>query len=102
MLHALGRDLLLRRSSVAGATFMNEFAPHAMQAPPLMRHTHQKFTGNDYRIHGVCTWYTLLVHKKTKPCLLLHMVSEFGFVDGDSPSAGNSFEVLCHPLYLSF
>ncbi len=29
-------------SSVAGATFMNEFVLYAMQAPPLMRRTHQR------------------------------------------------------------
>ena len=37
------------RSSVAGATFMNEFAPYATQAPPLMRRTRQRFTGIYYR-----------------------------------------------------
>ncbi len=33
---------------VAGATFMNEYAPHAMLAPPFMRHPHQRFTVIDY------------------------------------------------------
>ncbi len=35
----LGCDWLSTRSAVAGATFMNEFAPYAMQAPPLKRRT---------------------------------------------------------------
>ncbi len=34
-LHALGSHWLLTRSAVAGATFMNEFAPYAIQALPL-------------------------------------------------------------------
>ena len=44
----LGRDWLLTRSAVAGATFMNEFAPYAMQAPPFNRRTGQRFTEFDY------------------------------------------------------
>ena len=48
-LHALGRDWLSMRSAVAGATFMNEFAPYAMQAPPFKRRTRQRFTEIDYR-----------------------------------------------------
>ncbi len=40
----LGRDWLSTRSAVTGATFMNEFAPYAMQAPPLKRRTRQRFT----------------------------------------------------------
>ncbi len=44
----LGRDWLSTGSAVAGATFMNEFAPYAMQAQPLKRRTHQRFTEFDY------------------------------------------------------
>ena len=43
----LGRDWL-STGSVAGTTFMNEFLPYAMQAPPLKRRTRQKFTEFDY------------------------------------------------------
>ncbi len=44
----LGRDWLSMRSAVTGVTFMNEFALYAMQAPPLRRRTHQRFTEIDY------------------------------------------------------
>ena len=44
----MGRDWLSTRSAVAGATFMNEFAPYAIQAPPLKRRTRQRFTEIDY------------------------------------------------------
>ena len=41
----LGLDWLSTQSAAAaGATFMNEFAPFAMQAPPLKRRTRQRFT----------------------------------------------------------
>ncbi len=43
-----GQDWLSTLSAVAGATFMNEFAPYAMQAPPLKRCTRQRFTEFDY------------------------------------------------------
>ncbi len=35
------------RPAVARATFINEFAPYAMQAPPLKRRTRQRFTEID-------------------------------------------------------
>ena len=41
---ALGRGCLPTPLSIAGVTFMNEFAPYAMQAPPLKKSTHQRFT----------------------------------------------------------
>ncbi len=44
----LGRDWLSMRSAVAGETFMNEFAPYAMQVLPLNRRTRQRFTEFDY------------------------------------------------------
>ena len=48
MLHTLSHDWLPMRSSVAGAAFMNEFAPDVMQAPLLMRHTRQRFIVIEY------------------------------------------------------
>ncbi len=44
----LGRDWLSTQSAVAGVTFMNEFAPYAMQALPLKRRTRQTLTEFDY------------------------------------------------------
>ena len=41
-----GRDWLSMRPAVAGATFMNEFAPYA---PPLKRRNRQRFTEFDYK-----------------------------------------------------
>ncbi len=46
----LGRDWLSTRPAVAGGTFMNEFKPYAMQAPPLKRRTRQRFTEFDYSV----------------------------------------------------
>ncbi len=40
----LGHDWLSTQSAVAGAPFMNEFAPYAMQASPPKRRTRQRFT----------------------------------------------------------
>ena len=54
--NTLGRDWLLMQSSVAGATFLNEFGPYAMQALPLVRRTCQRFTGIDYN------WQTQVLH----------------------------------------
>ncbi len=39
----MGRDWLPMRSAVDGASIMNEFAPYAMQAPPVKRRTRQRF-----------------------------------------------------------
>ncbi len=65
----LGRDWLSTQSAVAGVTFMNEFAPYAMQAPPLKRRTRQRFTEFDY------SWYyaeesALLPQVATEPTVL--------------------------------
>ena len=49
----LGRDWLSTRSAVHGATFLNEFAPYTMQAPPLKRPTQQRFTEFDYKVMNV-------------------------------------------------
>ena len=46
----LGRDWLSTRSAVAGVTFMNAFMPYVMQAPPLKRHTSQRFTEFGYSL----------------------------------------------------
>ena len=48
----LGCDWLSMRSTVAGVTFMNGFAPYAMQAPPLKRRTRKRFTEIDYNFHS--------------------------------------------------
>ena len=45
---SVGHDWLLTHSSVAGATFMNEFVPYTMQALPLMRRIRQRVTVIDY------------------------------------------------------
>ncbi len=42
------------QSSVAEATFMNEFTPYAMQALPHMSRTRQRFKGNDYSAKSGC------------------------------------------------
>ncbi len=41
--------------SVAGATFMSEFAPYTMHAPPLMRQTHQRFIVTITHMHTLHT-----------------------------------------------
>ncbi len=64
----MGRDWLWTWSAVAGATFMNEIAPYAMQAPPLKRRTRQRFTEFDYSVNVciiVSTWkHNILYPKK--------------------------------------
>ncbi len=42
-------------TAVAGETFMNEFAPYVMEAPPLKRRTRQRFT--EFNYNPICTLF---------------------------------------------
>ncbi len=87
----LGRDGLSTQSAVAGATFMNKFAPYAMQAPPLKRRTHQWFTEFDFSTE-------LLIYVKI-------FISHFNtFLDNSRYFFFHflSFESNFHPQALSF
>ncbi len=62
----LSHDWLSTRSAVAGATFVNEFVPNAMQAPPLKRRTRQRFTEFDFydpqnHLHKISFWKQCIV-----------------------------------------
>ena len=54
------------RSAVAGATFIIEFAPYAMQGPPLKRHTHQRLTEFDYNKTIYNNEFYILIHSPNK------------------------------------
>ncbi len=66
---------------------MNEFAPYGMQAPPLKRHTRQRFTEFDYGIKSDVLVNSSQIKKYVQAQLqytqmiplMLHFVNVAGF-----------------------